>query len=127
MKRSRFPRPTDGELAILRVLWRRGRSTVRQVKEALGDQTGYTTALKLLQIMTEKGLVTRDESRPTHVYEPRLPEEETQKQLLRDLIERAFGGSAMKLIMQALSTRKATPAELAEVRKLIEQMERRSR
>jgi predicted transcriptional regulator len=92
------PRPTDAELAILRVLWERGPSTVRQVHEVLSRERpgGYTTALKLLQIMTEKGLVRRDETDRTHVYHPRLSEEQTQRQLVRDLLERAFGGSSSK-------------------------------
>jgi BlaI family transcriptional regulator, penicillinase repressor len=117
------PRPTDAELAILRVLWERGPSTVRQVHEALGTrerQTAYTTALKLLQIMTEKGLVRRDETDRTHVYQARLSEEQTQRQLVRDLLERAFGGSSSKLVLQALNAKRASPEELAEIRTLIE-------
>ena len=117
------PRPTDAELAILRVLWERGPSTVRQVHDILVSRVGptaYTTALKLLQIMTEKGLVRRDDSDRTHVYQARLSEEQTQRQLVRDLLERAFGGSASKLVMQALNAKRATPEELGEIRKLIE-------
>jgi predicted transcriptional regulator len=116
------PRPTDAELAILRVLWERGPSTVRQVHEVLSRErpAAYTTALKLLQIMTEKGLVRRDETDRTHVYQARLSEEQTQRQLIRDLLDRAFGGSASKLVMQALATRRATPEELGEIRQLIE-------
>ena len=116
------PRPTDAELAILRVLWERGPSTVRQVHDVLGRErpTAYTTALKLLQIMIEKGLVRRDETERTHVYSARLSEEQTQRQLVRDLLDRAFGGSASKLVMQALAARRATPEELGEIRKLIE-------
>ena len=105
------PRPTDAELAILRVLWERGPSTVRQVHEVLVARVGttaYTTALKLLQIMTEKGLVRRDETDRTHIYQPRLTEEQTQRQLVRDLLDRAFGGSASKLVMQALAAKRAT-------------------
>ena len=116
------PRPTDAELAILRVLWERGPSTVRQVHEILSRErpTAYTTALKLLQIMTEKGLVSRDETDRSHVYAPRLTEEQTQRQLVRDLLERAFGGSASKLVMQALNAKRATAEELGEIRRLIE-------
>jgi predicted transcriptional regulator len=116
------PRPTDAELAILRVLWERGPSTVRQVHDVLSKDrpAAYTTALKLLQIMTEKGLVRRDESDRTHIYHSRLSEEQTQRQLIRDLLDRAFGGSASKLVMQALAARRATPEELGEIRKLIE-------
>lgn len=117
-----LPRPTDAELAILRVLWERGPSTVRQVHDVLSRErpTAYTTALKLLQIMTDKGLVRRDETDRTHIYYARLSEEQTQRQLVRDLLDRAFGGSASKLVMQALAARRATPEELVEIRKLIE-------
>ena len=123
MKKPPVPKPTDAELAILRVLWERGPSTVRQVHEILVARVGptaYTTALKLLQIMTEKGLVRRDDTDRTHIYAPRLSEEQTQRQLVRDLLERAFGGSASKLVMQALHARRATQEELSEIRKLIE-------
>ena len=115
-------KPTDAELAILRVLWARGPSTVRQVHEELSRDrpAAYTTALKLMQIMTEKGLVARDERDRTHVYHPRLSEEQTQRQLVRDLLDRAFGGSSSKLVMQALASKRATPEELGEIRKLID-------
>ena len=122
-KNASAPRPTDAELAILRVLWERGPSTVRQVHEVLVvrvGQTAYTTALKLLQIMTEKGLVRRDDTDRSHVYSPRLSEEQTQRQLVRDLLDRAFGGSSSKLVLQALNARRATAEELGEIRKLIE-------
>jgi BlaI family penicillinase repressor len=120
--RTPIPRPTDAELAILRVLWDRGPSTVRQVHEILGRErpAAYTTALKLLQIMTEKGLVERDERDRTHVYRARLSEEQTQRQLVRDLVDRAFGGSATKLVMQALASRRASPDELREIRRAID-------
>ena len=116
------PRPTDAELAILRVLWQRGPSTVRQVHDVLSRErpTAYTTALKLLQIMTEKGLVRRDERDRTHVYHPRLTEQQTQQQLIRDLLDRAFGGSSSKLVMQALATERASAEELREIRKLLD-------
>jgi len=114
-------KPTDAELAILRVLWTRGRSTVRQIAEALDREAGYTTILKLLQIMTEKGLVARDESSRTHVYEAAFTEDETQRQLVGDLLDRAFNGSAAKLVLQALAAKKATPAELAVIRKMLDQ------
>ena len=115
-------KPTDAELAILRILWERGPSTVRQVHEVLArDRTAaYTTALKLLQIMTEKGLVDRDERERTHVYRARLSQEQTQRQLVRDLLERAFGGSASKLVMQALATKRASADELREIRRAID-------
>ena len=127
MSKAALPRPTDAELAILRVLWQRGPSTVRQVHDTLLRErpTAYTTALKLLQIMTEKGLVRRDESDRTHIYHARLSEEQTQRQLVRDLLDRAFGGSASKLVMQALAARRASAEELGEIRRLIESREDR--
>lgn len=114
-------KPTDAELAILRVLWTRGPSTVRQVTDALGNGTGYTTTLKLLQIMTDKELVARDESARTHVYEAAFSEGETQRQLISDLLERAFNGSAAQLVLQALAAKKASPAELAAIRRMLDQ------
>ena len=113
-------KPTDGELGILRVLWANGPSTVRQVVETLGRDTGYTTVLKLLQIMTEKGLVRRDERERTHVYQAAYTEDQTQRRLVSDLLDRAFGGSAARLVLQALSTRKTSPAELAEIRRFLD-------
>ena len=116
-------KPTDAELAILRVLWARGPSTVRQVAEAMADagrETGYTTILKLLQIMTEKRLVVRDESARTHVYSPASSQDQTQRQIVTDLLDRLFDGSAAQLVMQALAANKTTPEELAEIRKLLD-------
>jgi BlaI family transcriptional regulator, penicillinase repressor len=126
MAKRKYPRPTDAELAILRVLWQHGPATVRQVRDVLErlQPTGYTTVLKLLQIMTEKGLVSRDESQRTHVYRASRSEEQTQRQLVGDLARRAFGGSALELAMQAIATRKASVADLAEIRRLIENLER---
>jgi BlaI family transcriptional regulator, penicillinase repressor len=123
MSKSPPPRPTDAELAILRVLWARGASTVRQVHEVLSRErpTAYTTALKMLQIMTEKGLVRRDERDRTHVYYSKLSEDQTQRQLVRDLLDRAFGGSSSKLVMQALAAKRATAEELGEIRRLLEE------
>jgi BlaI family transcriptional regulator, penicillinase repressor len=122
---SDAPRPTPAELEILGVLWASGPSTVREVHERFARErpTGYTTVLKLLQIMTEKGLVRRDEAARAHVYEARLPQEQTQRQLVRDLLDRAFGGSATKLVMQALSARKAPREELARIRELLDRLE----
>jgi predicted transcriptional regulator len=123
MSRTTVPRPTDAELAILRILWDRGPTTVRQVHEELARErpaAAYTTALKLLQIMTEKGLVDRDERDRTHIYRARLSEETTQRQLVRDLLDRAFGGSASKLVLQALATRRASAEELRDIRKAID-------
>ncbi len=116
------PKPTEGELSILAVLWDRGPSTVRQVFEVLSAERdlGYTTVLKMLQIMQEKGLVERDESERTHVYRAKESAAATQATLVDDLMERAFGGSAMKLVMHALASKKATQEELAEIRKLLE-------
>jgi predicted transcriptional regulator len=113
-------KPTDAELDILAVLWERGPSTVRQVAEALGRENAYTTVLKMLQIMTEKRLVTRRESGRLHIYTPTASRDQTQRHLIRDLVERVFGGSAAQLVMGALSTSKASPEELAEIRKLID-------
>ncbi len=116
------PLPTDAELAILTVLWRRGPSTVRDVFESLRDDagTGYTTVLKLLQIMMAKGLVKRDESQRSHVYRAAASEEQTQKRLVGDLLDRAFGGSAQALVMRALSVKPASDDELAAIRALLD-------
>ncbi len=119
-------KPTDSELAILRVLWQRGASTVKEVQKVLeaNKRTGYTTVLKFLQIMVEKGLVTRDEASFAHVYQARIPQEQTQRTLVADLMERAFEGSTSRLVLQALATKKATPSELAEIRKILKNHER---
>ena len=125
MARRKLPGPTDRELAILRILWDRGPSTVRQVNEAMNkdEDTGYTTTLKLMQIMTEKGHLIRDESQWKHVYRPAATEERTQKQLVRDLLERAFSGSAEKLVMRALSAKKVSPDQLARIRRMLDEFE----
>lgn len=125
MSNSDLSRPTDAELAILRVLWQRGPSTVRQVCETLGQEReiGYTTALKLMQIMTEKGLVERDESERTHIYQSKLTQEQTQQQLVGDLLEKAFGGSASQLVIQALAAKPASADELAQIRQLLDELE----
>ena len=112
-------KPTDAELAILAVLWSRGPSTVRQIAEQMGREAGYTTILKLLQIMTEKGLVVRDEAARTHIYAAAYTQDQTQRQLVTDLLERAFDGSAAKLVLQALAGRKTSPEELAGIKKLL--------
>lgn len=119
------PMPTDFELEILSVLWKLGPATVRQVHTELIRQreTGYTTVLKMMQIMSEKGLVTRDESKRSHVYKARFKAESTQKQLVKNLVTRAFGGSTEKLVMQALQAKKATPEELAEIRRMLDELE----
>jgi BlaI family penicillinase repressor len=126
MSRRSSSRPTDAELEILRVLWRRGTISVREVHDELNlvRPTGYTTALKLLQIMTEKGLVRRDETGRAHLYQPVESREGTQGRLVRDLAERAFGGSATELVQRALSEKPASADELATIRRWIEQQER---
>ena len=122
MARHKSPRPTDRELTILGILWDKGPSTVRQVNEAMNKHanTGYTTTLKLMQIMVEKGLVLRDDSQFKHIYKPALSEEKAQKQLVGDLLERAFSGSAEKLVMRALSAKKVSAKELAGIRRMLD-------
>lgn len=121
---ARPPQPTPAELDILRVLWQRGPSTVRVVHEALRDErdVGYTTVLKLLQIMTEKGHVRRDESARSHVYQAAVPAAATQRRLVSDLLDRAFEGSALGLVRQALAARPASREELSRIAELIERM-----
>jgi len=125
MARNRTPRPTDRELTILRILWDNGPSTVRQVNEAMSadGSTRYTTTLKLMQIMTDKGLLCRDDSQFKHVYKPALTEEKAQKQLVGDMLERAFCGSAEKLVLRALSAKKISAGELASIRKMLDEFE----
>ena len=125
MARSKSKGPTERERAILRVLWDRGPSTVREVHETLAKRsdTGYTTTLKQLQIMAAKGLVARDESVRSHVYRARLNEERAQRQLVRNLLDHVFGGSAEKLVMHALEAKRAKPEELAQIRKLLDELE----
>ena len=119
---TKLPKPTEGELAILQVLWQKGPSTVRQVHESLASAkpTGYTTTLKLMQIMAEKGLVARDLSSRTHTYSAKLPQAQTQRQFVTDMIAKVFGGSSAQLVMHALSTHSASKEELAEIKELIE-------
>jgi predicted transcriptional regulator len=132
MSNKRIPRPTEAELSILRVLWRRGPSTVRDVHADLSRAaaersdaaTGYTTALKLLQIMTDKGLTVREEEgRRAHLYAAAVPEEQVQRRFVRELLDGVFGGSAKRLVVQALSERPASAEELAEVRRLLDEIE----
>ena len=123
------PRPTDAELEILRVLWKRGPSNVREVMEELNAQSegsprAYTTVLRFLQIMTEKGLVMRTEADRTHIYEPKVPAERTQRQMVRDLMDRVFGGSVQDLVLQALGARKVSAEELREIRRLLKEHEK---
>jgi len=125
MSRRKSQQPTDTELAILQVLWSRGPGTVREVHEALSASrdVGYTTTLKLLQIMHEKGLVRRDESQRTHRYTAVLSEESTQGRIVRDLIDRVFGGSARALLQRALAARPASRKELNQIRKVLDEFE----
>ena len=125
MAKQNTPQPTVRELTILGILWDNGPSTVRDVNDAMnkGKTVGYTTTLKLMQIMTEKGLLIRDESQFKHIYKPAISQERTQKQLVGDLLERAFSGSAEKLVMRALSAKKVSAGELAKIRKILDEME----
>ena len=115
-----LPLPTDAELDILAVLWRLGPATVREVHEDLGKDSGYTTTLKQMQLMTEKGLLTRSERFRSHVYEAGVPKERTQQQIAGDLLKRAFNGSAGSLMMGALSAQPVSPEELAEIRGMLD-------
>ena len=125
------PRPTDAELAILRVLWSHGDATVREVlhryNEDNGTETGYTTILKMLQIMADKGLVVRDDTRRPQVYAARLSEDDTQRQLVRDLLDRAFGGSTKRLVLQALAGERVEEKELRRVERLLDGLEEKRR
>jgi predicted transcriptional regulator len=129
MKKKPAPRPTEAELAILRVLWEQGPSTVRQVHDILAEarESGYTTTLKQLQLMTEKGLTVREEAGRMHLYRAGYPQEETQRRLVADLLERAFGGSSAQLVVQALAARPASAEELREIRRLLASQKEKSR
>ena len=119
------PRPTEAELAVLRVLWDRGPSSVREIHQALAGhkETVYTTTLKIVQKMHEKGLVVRDDSRRSHVFAAAFQAEQTQRQLLRDLLDRAFAGATARLVVQALEGERVSPAELAEIRSILDQLD----
>ncbi|RYD35139.1 MAG: BlaI/MecI/CopY family transcriptional regulator [Verrucomicrobiaceae bacterium] len=125
MSQKSPPKPTGAELELLQVLWNQGPLTVREIHESLSGEkeTGYTTTLKILQKMTVKGLVRRDEAQRSHIYHPVLQADQTRRQLVRDLLQRAFGGSPGKLMIAALSGKKATAAERAEIRRLLDEME----
>lgn len=122
-----LPRPTDTELSILRVLWQHGPGSVRETlirfNQDQGAEAGYTTILKMLQIMADKGLVERDDSQRPQVYRARLPQEQTQRQLVTDLLDKAFGGSAKELVMQALASKEASEEELAQIERLLDKFE----
>ena len=123
-KEIEAPKPTNGELAILAVLWEAGPSTVRDVLDKMGNKdVGYTTVLKLLQIMTEKGLVQRDESARSHVYHATRPARDMKRSLVTDLLDRAFAGSSASLVMHALESKKASPEELREIRALLDSLD----
>lgn len=123
------PAPTEAELDVLRVLWDRGPSTVREVFEAIatGKAVVYTTVLKQMQVMHQKGLLTRSERFRSHVYEPALEQAATQQQLASSILQRAFGGSARRLLQSALAGRKVKPSELEEIRQLLDEYQRRQK
>jgi predicted transcriptional regulator len=129
MKKKLVPKPTDAELAILRVLWERGPSTVRQVYDVLSEQRdfAYTTTLKLLQLMTEKGITVREEEGRVHLYRAGFAQEDTQQRLVADLLDRAFGGSSAKLVVQALAAKPASSEELREIRQLLAEYKEKDR
>ncbi|WP_291943362.1 BlaI/MecI/CopY family transcriptional regulator [Chitinophaga sp.] len=122
-------KPTESELEILGILWERGASTVREVHEKLAEtkEAGYTTTLKLMQIMYEKGLLTRDASSKTHIYAAAVSQQETQQQLLNKMIDTVFGGSATQLVMQALGHHKSSGEELDQIRKYLSEIEKQQR
>lgn len=122
---KRIPLPTEAELAILQIVWSRGPSTVREVHDALRNrQTGYTTTLKQMQVMTDKGLLKRNERHRSHVYEARIQREPTQLRLTKSLLARAFDGSAKNLVLGALSSQPISRAELAEIREMLDRFEK---
>ncbi len=129
MARRASDRPTEGELEILRVLWERGKATVREVNDQLNlhRSTGYTTTLKLMQIMLEKGLLRRDESRRPQVYAPAVSKLRVRRQFVGDLLERVFDGSSSQLVMQVLSSKDTTPENLTEIRRVLDEMEKERR
>ena len=129
MHQDNLPKPTEAELEILRVLWNHGPSTVREVYDALKENkgVGYTTILKFMQIMAEKGLVSRNEDQRAHLYEAMIPKESTQQQLVDDLLDRAFGGSALQLVMQALSSKRASAKEIDQIRRLLDEYEEKKK
>jgi predicted transcriptional regulator len=127
--RPKLPRPTDAELELLNVLWTRGPSTVREIHEDVSQrrETGYTTVLKMLQIMSAKGLVERDEVHRVHIYRPALAQEDTQRALVSDLLDRVFNGSAAKLVMHALASKKASDEDRVLIQKLLNDYEQEAR
>ena len=123
---SKYVKPTESELEILQIIWEKGLATVREVHEELAKSkdVGYTTTLKLMQIMHDKGLVKRDESMRTHVYQAAVNKEKTQKHLLTKMIDTLFGGSSTQLVLQALGEQKATPEELEQIQTLLNNLKK---
>lgn len=123
------PKPTESELEILNILWEKGSSTVRDIHEVLAatKDSGYTTTLKLMQIMHEKGLVTRDASSKTHIYEANISQEDTQGQLVKKMIDTVFNGSAMDLVMQALGNHKASKKEIEQIKEYLAEIENKGK
>ena len=126
MPSQKLPQPTDGELEVLRILWTNGPSTVKQVYEVVNKTkpTVYTTTLKVMQVMHERGLLVRNDSKYRHIYTPALPEEKTQRQLVADFLEKAFSGSTEKLVMHLLSAKKISAKERTKIRKMLDEIER---
>jgi predicted transcriptional regulator len=126
MATTKTIKPTESELEILQILWRKGNASVREVHEELlaTKEAGYTTTLKLMQIMHEKGLVKRDDSSKTHIYQPAVSKEKTQKHLLNKMVDSLFGGSAGELVMQALGNHKASAEELEEIQKILDNLKK---
>lgn len=122
---SKVQLPTEAELEILNILWAAGPSTVRDVHTKSNKETGYTTVLKQMQVMVEKGLLERSEKFRSHVYEPRIAKQQTQQRLTRNLVQRAFDGSAKNLVLGALSSEKVSVSELAEIRQMLDRFEKR--
>ena len=125
MARTKAQGPTEKELAILKVLWQKGPSTVRQVNDEINKQleTGYTTTLKLMQIMTDKGLLIRDNSGFKHIYKPAVSAEITEEQIVGDMMDKVFSGSAERLVMRALAAKQVSAEELSKIRQLLDKME----
>ena len=124
MSKKQFPQPTDGELEVLRILWANGPSTIKEVHEIINKDrsTVYTTTLKVMQVMYEKGLLTRNDSKYRHIYTPAIPEEKTQRQLVEDFLEKAFSGSTEKLLMQLFSAKKISAKEREKIRKMLDEI-----
>jgi BlaI family penicillinase repressor len=125
MPRKPSSQPNDVELAILRVLWDCGPSTVREIHDALrgSRDAGYTSTLKMMQVMVEKGVLKRDSSRRPHIYRPAVPEEQTQRSIMSNMLKSVFGGSTRKLVLRAVETGRINDEERAEIRKLLDRME----